>query len=96
MLAVAEFYAGLRKYEIAEPLLKKSQAIHERVLGGNHHLVTSAWLSMARICQGRGRSSEAESLICRAMSAVEKTGDVISVVRLARQVAEIRSLPSKN
>jgi tetratricopeptide (TPR) repeat protein len=96
MLAMAEFYAANGNYEIAEPLSKKSQAIHESVLGRNNHRVTSAWLTMARVYQGKGQCSDAESLVCRAMSSVEKTGDITSVIRLAKQVAEIRSLASKN
>jgi len=75
---------------LAEPLINKSQAIQEKFYGSDNHLVAGAWLTKAKICQAKGFSAEADSLIEKARLSIQKTGNDKALAKLELQIDAIR------
>ncbi len=61
-----------RKYAEAEPLYKRSLAIWEKALGGNHHNVAASLNNLASLYISTGRYAEAEPLFKRSLAIREK------------------------
>lgn len=56
----------LGRYEEAEPMLRRSLAIRERVMGADHPAVAEPLLKLAELLRRTGRDAEAEPLERRA------------------------------
>ncbi len=59
-------------YAEAEPLLKRSLAIHEKVLGRDHPGVATRLNNLALLYAAQGQYAEVESLYQRAIAIWEK------------------------
>ena len=92
MSDVAEFYISNAKYDQAEPLTQKALVVQEKMYGSRHHLVAPSWLAMAKICRAKGQYTQAEKFIAKAQAAVEKTGNIIAIAKLAEHASETRAI----
>ena len=69
---LAQFYTIRGQYALAEPLLKKSLEMRERVYGPRHPEVVDALKSLAELYQLSGKNDLAESTLKRAREIEEK------------------------
>ncbi|CAN0107847.1 unnamed protein product, partial [Ectocarpus sp. 8 AP-2014] len=61
------------KYAAAEPLLERSQALQEKVLGPDHPEVAVSLNRRAELLSAQGKYAEAGPYYLRAIDIVEKT-----------------------
>ena len=71
-------------------LITRTAAVQEKVYGPASCLIAPTWITMANICWAKGDFANAEKLIQKALSAVEKTGNITELVTLQQQAAQIR------
>ena len=69
---MAELYAQQGKYEKALELIDQTIEIQESAYGLQHHLMATAWLTKAAICQGLGDYDQAENLLHKSLAVIEK------------------------
>ena len=69
---VAWLYQALGRYAEAEPLYKRSLAIHEKALGPDHPDVGTNLNSLGYLYQAQGRYTDAEPLYKRSLAIREK------------------------
>ena len=72
-------------------LITKSIAVQEKIYGPSNYLVAPAWITMANVCWAKGEFANAEQFINKALTAVEKTGNVTQLVAFQQKITEIRS-----
>jgi tetratricopeptide (TPR) repeat protein len=70
---LADLYINERRYAEAEPLLNRSLAIAEKVLGPDHPNVAQTLNNLAMLYDRQGRYADAERLLKRSLAASEKT-----------------------
>jgi tetratricopeptide (TPR) repeat protein len=64
---LAKLYQDQRKYEEAEPLLKRALQINEKRLGPEHPNTATSLNNLALLYQAQGKYEEAEPLLKRAL-----------------------------
>ena len=74
LVCLAGLYRVQGKYALAEPLHKRSLAIAEKALGGDHPHVGIVLENMAKCYEGMGKSEEAGVLTARAEQIRSKRG----------------------
>ena len=89
---MAKLYVFQGKYSQAEMLITQAVTIQEKVYGSANSLIAPSWLTMANICWTKGDFAQAEKLIQKALSAIEKTGNVTEMVMMQQRIMEIRSV----
>ena len=70
---VAKYLQAVARYSEAEPLLKRSLAIKEKTVGGEHPDTSATLHELARLHLAQGCYSEAEPLFKRSLAIYEKT-----------------------
>lgn len=90
LAGMAKLYTLQERYSEAEQLVIQSLAVQERVYGPNHHLIAGTWLTMAEICKHKGDYVQQENLISKAVTAVEKTGNLAELAKIQQRIAQIR------
>lgn len=65
LLGVGAYYAGLRHWREAEPLIRKGASILEQVLGRRSPEVRDAWTALMRLFEALGKTDDAEELRLR-------------------------------
>jgi tetratricopeptide (TPR) repeat protein len=68
---LARLYQARGRYSEAEPLLKRSLAIDEKTVGGEHPDTSATLQVLASLYQAQGRNAEAEPLLRAAIAALE-------------------------
>ena len=104
---LAQAYAMYGKYVEAEPLLKRSLAIKEKLLGATHPEVALGLRNLAILYQVDGRLDLAEGLFKKLLAVREKAlgpdhpemanslDDLASLLRKAKREQEADALPAK-
>ena len=69
---LAALYSRLERYDEAEPLLRRSLAIREKVLGPDHLEFAHAFFNLAALYRKQKRFSDAEPLHKRSLAIPEK------------------------